>query len=194
VASHFINRSVQFAKDPLMLANTNLRILSPSSSKGDDDSVAFTRQQILQIARILDSTFEQDELAKARTAWAKYQSSRKRDAIYGYLNAVFEIVGRWKDQHCVKASLRQALRTIMYGDAIRTDEPFAVVIYCTSDSSKLDAKTRSKWSKALRCAERFKPNNQGLDQFIKARGGINECAAQWSAKVASRPAKNRPVA
>jgi len=34
----------------------------------------------------------EDELAQARIAWKRYQSTRKRDAIYDYLRAVFKIV------------------------------------------------------------------------------------------------------
>jgi hypothetical protein len=140
-----------------------------------------TTQQISQIARIFDDpAVEEDGLAKARTAWKEYQSTRERDAVYGYLAAVFQIIARWKEQHRAKASLHRVLSATKQCGAIRIDEPFAVVICCTSDSGKLDAKTRSKWSRALRYAERFKPHNQGLTQFIKSKGGINECAAQRS--------------
>jgi hypothetical protein len=56
--------------------------------------------------------------------------------------------------------------------AIRICEPFAAIICCISDPLELNAKTRSKWSRVLRFAERFKPNAQGLAQFIKSQGGI----------------------
>ena len=147
--------------------------------QADNLRPSLTRQQISQIARIFDPPVE-DELAKARTAWTEYQSSRKRDAVYGYLNAVSEIVVRWKEQRRAKACSHQALIATKNSGTIKIDEPFDVVIFCTSDSRKVDAKTRSKWSRALRYAERFKPDNQGLTQFIKSKGGINKCAAQWS--------------
>ena len=79
-----------------------------------------------------------------------------------------------------KACSHQALSGAKKSGVIKSEEPFAVVIFCTSDFRKLDAKTRSKWSRALRYAERFKPDNQGLAQFIKSKGGINECAARYS--------------
>jgi hypothetical protein len=120
-----------------------------------------------------------DELAVARAAWNEYQSTRKRDVIYPYLSAVFGIVGRWKKQHCAKARSHQLIASANEHRAIRTREPFAVAIFCTSDPGKVDAKTRSKWSRALRYAEKFKPDNQSLAQFIKNKGGINECAARW---------------
>ena len=145
--------------------------------RGVNRSIAPTTQQVLQIADVLEPAVD-DELAAARSAWSKYQSTRQRDAVYLYLTAVFEIVGRWKKQHRAKARSQQALAATKEPGAIRTREPFAVVIFCTSDPFKADAKTRSKWSRALRYAEQFKPDTQGLAQFIKRKGGINECAAR----------------
>ena len=58
-------------------------------------------------------------------------------------------------------------------------EPFAIVIFCTSDPEIVDAKTRSKWSRALRYARKTKPLGQGLTDFIKSYGGINECARKF---------------
>jgi hypothetical protein len=52
------------------------------------------------------------------------------------------------------------------------------VIRCTSDPRKVDKRTRSKWSRALRYAISGKPIDEPLDRFIKRRGGINKCAAQ----------------
>ena len=145
----------------------------------DNSRIALTKRQISEIAHIFDLPVE-DELEKARTAWIGYQSTRQRDAVYRYLTEVFEIVGRWKEQRRVKVSSLRALNSTKQRSAIRTNEPFAVVICCTSDPHRVDARMRSKWARALRYAERFKPDNKGLTQFIKSKGGINECAAQWS--------------
>jgi hypothetical protein len=146
-----------------------------------DNGIALTTQQILQIAGVLGSTVE-DELAMARSAWIGYQSTRKRDAVFKYLTAVFETVNRWKKQNRAKTKSNQVLAATDSRRAIRTNEPFAVVIWCTSDPH-VDAKTRSKWSRALRYAQRLKPDNQGLADFIKNQGGVNECAAQWSGRL-----------
>jgi hypothetical protein len=86
----------------------------------------------------------EDELAQARIAWKKYQSTRRRDAIYDYLRAVFKIVRRWRKEHRAKASSHQALRATGRANRIRNVEPFAVVILVSSDPRKVDAKTRSK--------------------------------------------------
>jgi hypothetical protein len=177
-----------------MLAKTDLQIPPPVSSKVDDDPITLTKQQILEIARVLDSTVERNDLAKARTAWTRYQSSRKRNAVYGYLSAVLETVHSLKNQHGALARLRRKLIANKPVDVIRSQDPFAVIICCTSDARKMDAKTRSKWSRAFRYAERFKPDTQAFTQFVKSKGGINECAARWSAKVASCRPKNHSVA
>jgi hypothetical protein len=121
-----------------------------------------------------------DELERARRAWVRYQSSRKRDAVYDYLNAVFKIVQHWKEQHRAKVSSHQALVATKQRRAIRIDEPFATVIFCTSDFEIADAKTRSKWSRVLRFARKAKPANQRLTDFIKSKGGLNQCAARFA--------------
>ena len=36
------------------------------------------------------------QFAQARKAWVRNQSTRQRDAVYGYLSVVFEIVQRWR--------------------------------------------------------------------------------------------------
>ena len=121
-----------------------------------------------------------DELKHARRAWVRYQSTRKRDAVYGYLDAVYEIGQHWKEQHRVKASSHQALVATKQRRAIRIDEPFATVIFSTSEPEILDAKTRSKWSRALRYAQKTKRGDQRLREFIKSNGGINACADQFA--------------
>jgi hypothetical protein len=50
----------------------------------------------------------------------------------------------------------------------------------TADPSKVDKRTRSKWSCALRYALEYKLTSEPLDQFIKRKGGINECAAKFA--------------
>ena len=126
----------------------------------------------------------EDELAPAHTAWKRYQSTRERDAVYDYLRAVFRVVRRWRKEHRAKASSHQALKATGQAKRIRNVEPFAAVIFCTSAAHIVGAKTRSKSSRALRYAEQFKPDTERLAQFIKSKGGINECAARWSGHVA----------
>jgi hypothetical protein len=140
----------------------------------------------IQIRRVgvLSSPVEGD-LAKARTAFRQYQSSRRRGAIFDYLQVIFGIVRRWTKEHRTKASSHQALTATGRSKGIRNLEPFAIAICCTSDPRIVDPKTRNKWSRALRYAERYKPDTQSLSQFIKSQGGINEVAARFSKYVSS---------
>jgi hypothetical protein len=129
-----------------------------------------------------DQALKQD-LMRVQNAWAESQARRDRDAIYGYLTAVFDLVAWWTAEHCAieraqKAlRLRHILRHIIPSDH---DEPFAAIIRCTADPAKVDKRTRSKWSRALRWAILCKPIDEPLDQFVKRKGGINECADRWS--------------
>jgi hypothetical protein len=127
----------------------------------------------------------QDELEKVRRAWKGYQSTRRRGAIYGYLSEVFTTVRRWKQQDNVKTKVHQVLRAIGNCTGIRNQNPYAVVILSSSDPRTVDTKTRSKWVRALRYAEEFKPDAESLGNFIKKRGGINEVAARCSKCVSS---------
>jgi hypothetical protein len=119
------------------------------------------------------------DLVRVRVAWEGAQSSRDRDAIYGYLTAVFALVSWWtaEGQDVVRA--RRALRLQQLKVSDRED-PFAAVIRCTADPAKADKRTRSKWSRVMRYAAVYKPDSEPLDQFIKRKGGINECAARFS--------------
>jgi hypothetical protein len=129
-----------------------------------------------RILRTTSSTrsIAQDELDKAKAAFNEYRSTRRRDAIYKYLSEVFAVVRRWKEQNCLKIKTHKALRAMGNRNAIRKQDPFATVIFCTSDSRFVDIKTRSKWSRALRVVdEQLNPKVDSLASFIKNRGGIN---------------------
>ncbi len=116
------------------------------------------------------------QFAQARKAWARYQSTRQRDAIYGYLSVVFEIVQRWKMFGNVKAYSVHAHTDANRRGKTRSRDPYSITIFCTSDSRIVDAKTRSEWSKALQFAARTKPAGQPVWTFMKSQGGINECS------------------
>jgi hypothetical protein len=125
-----------------------------------------------------DQALKQD-LLRVQNAWDESQARRERDAIYGYLTAVFELVAWWAAEHRALERAQKALRLrrIMPTDH---DEPFAAIIRCTADPAKVDKRTRSKWSRALRYALEYKLTSEPLDQFIKRKGGINECAAKFA--------------
>jgi hypothetical protein len=120
------------------------------------------------------------DLTRVQIAWDECQSSRDRNAIYGYLTAVFDLVMWWaaEDRATSRARWTQRLQGV---DLPTTDEPFAAVILCTADRQKVDKRTRSKWSRVLRYAAEYKTNAEPLAAFVRRKGGINKCAERFTA-------------
>jgi hypothetical protein len=127
-----------------------------------------------------DEALKQD-LLRVRNAWDESQARRDRDAIYNYLTAVFDLVAWWMAENRALERAQKALRlrNIIPSDH---DEPFAAIIRCTADPVKVDKRTRSKWSRALRYALAYKIASEPLDKFMKRKGGINRCAERFSAQ------------
>jgi hypothetical protein len=117
------------------------------------------------------------QLARVRKQWRRYQGSRNRNAVYLYLQAIFDLVTGWNGDADKCARLAFDLRG---PPTPRRVEPFDAVIRCTSDPDKVDPRTRSKWSRALRLADRSKNPSEPLGEFMRNRRGINACAASWS--------------
>src|SRR6476620_212371 len=124
-------------------------------------------------------------LLRLQNEWATVRASRDRDAIYRYLAAVFELALWWNQDSKAVNRARRALRLRGYSSA-REPEPFAAVILCTADRDQVDDRTRSKWSRALRYAAEFKDLDEPLSDFIKRKGGINECAARFARRLWTR--------
>jgi hypothetical protein len=125
-----------------------------------------------------DQALKQD-LLRVQNAWDESQARRERDAIYTYLAAVFELVAWWMAENRALERAQRALRLRRIGSTDH-DEPFAAIIRCTADPAKVDKRTRSKWSRALRWALEQKVTSEPLVRFIKRKGGINECAAKFA--------------
>jgi hypothetical protein len=116
-------------------------------------------------------------LERLRGAWVDCQASRDRNAIYGYLTAVYGLVAWWTAEGRENDRARRALRLQRLAVSDRED-PFAAIIRRTADPMKADKRTRSKWSRVMRYASGYKPESEPLDQFIQRKGGINACAAR----------------
>jgi hypothetical protein len=119
------------------------------------------------------------DLVRVRVAWEGAQSSRDRNAIYGYLTAVYGLVAVWNAEGREVERARRALRLQRLAVSDR-EGPFAAIIRCTADPAKADKRTRSKWSRALRYAAVHKPDSELLARFIRRKGGINACAGRFS--------------
>jgi hypothetical protein len=125
-----------------------------------------------------DQALKQD-LLRVQNAWDDSQARRERDAIYIYLSAVFELVAWWMTDNRALERAENALR-LRHLTSFDQEEPFAAIIRCTADPAKVDKRTRSKWSRALRYALACKSHLEPLDRFMKRKGGINSCAAKFA--------------
>jgi hypothetical protein len=117
-------------------------------------------------------------LEKVCNAWGEFQASRARDAVYGYLEAVFAIVDHYKTRRRTNRLLRHAFE---FADLSfdKNADPFTAVIRCTC-GGVADNKTISKWARALRYSARCKEPGTQLKAFIKAAGGVNACATRYA--------------
>jgi hypothetical protein len=117
-------------------------------------------------------------LEKVRDAWDDFQASRARDAVYGYLEAVFAIVEHYKVRRRTKKLLRQAFEFANLPFDRKAD-PFTTVIRCTCDDNA-DTKTINKWARALRYVAQCKKPRTRLKTFMTDIGGVNACAAAYA--------------
>ena len=117
-------------------------------------------------------------LEKVRRAWDDFQTSRPRDAVYGYLEAVFAIVVHYKVRRRINRLLRHAFAFANLRFDKKTD-PFIAVIRCTSERD-IDKKMVSKYARALRYASRRKEPDMRLKTFMKEAGGVNACASLYA--------------
>jgi hypothetical protein len=144
-------------------------LVSPRMKTSARDDIPYT-----------DEALKQD-LMRVRNAWDGSQARRERDAIYIFLTAVFELVAWWMAENRALERAQKALRLRRLTPSDH-DEPFAAIIRCTADPAKVDKRTRSKWSRALRYALTYKLTSEPLARFMKRKGGINRCAERFSAQ------------
>jgi hypothetical protein len=119
------------------------------------------------------------DLHRVRTAWEDAQSSRDRNAISGYLNVVYGLVAWWaaEGREVERARRAPRLRRLNVFDR---EDPYSAIIRATADPAKVDKRTRSKWSRVMRYAGMYKSDSEPVEQFVRRKGGINECAARFS--------------
>jgi hypothetical protein len=138
-------------------------------------------QQTDKSARTL-ADLDRVVLADVKKHWADFQLSRNRDAIYGYLHIVFMQADCWAQNPLEKSEALRAFKQQNPKLALPED-PFAAVIACTADPKKVDDKTRSKWSRVLRYAAKYKPEKELLRDFLQRKGGINKCASRYTRRL-----------
>jgi hypothetical protein len=133
------------------------------------------------------------DLDRVRSAWAKSQRRRRRDAIYTYLSAVYDLVTWWAAEGREVERARRALRSRLL-DVPEREDPFAAVIRCTTDPARVDMRTRSKWSRVMRYATAIKDQAEPFQQFVQRKGGINECNARYGRCLRRLAASRRSIA
>jgi hypothetical protein len=138
----------------------------PREVRSGTDAIPYTKE-----------AFERD-LERVQEAWDDCQTDRRRDAIYGYLKAVYDLVNWWSAERCEVDRARQALRSRGLLPWPREDV-YASMIRCTADLVRADKRTRSEWSRVLRYVKMQKDEKEPFAGFIKRKGGINECNARY---------------
>jgi hypothetical protein len=119
------------------------------------------------------------DLERVRDAWGDCQSCRQRDAIYGYLTAVYDLVIWWAaEQRDVERAHRALCSRRL--DVRAREDPFAAIIRCTADPDRVDERTRSKWSRVMRYATAIKDQDEPFKRFVVRKGGINKCASRYT--------------
>jgi hypothetical protein len=159
----------------------NLSIRTRSRFRSGPDAVFYTKEAL------------ERDLERVRAAWDECQTDRRRDAICGYLKAVYDLVRWWSAEKCDVDRARQALRLRGLLPWPREDV-YAAIIRCTADPTRADKRTRSKWSRVLRYAKMQKDEGEPLAEFIKRKGGINECNARYGRCLTRLAATRRSIA
>ena len=127
------------------------------------------------IGKKLSSTVLVTELERLRVVWQQVQHTRQRGAVYEFLDAVYSVVSKFNRTGRGERLLRNLHR--IDRKLRRIKEPYSAVIHHATDHS-VDGRTRSKWSRIMRRAEREMKRTEQLDDFIRRNGGINECASR----------------
>jgi hypothetical protein len=118
-------------------------------------------------------------LSRLEDEFETYQTTRDRDGIYRYLEAVFVLVAWWAHERKSREYAQQALR-LQRPPVPKIADAFAAVIFCTADPEKVDYRMRSKLARLLRYAKVFKDPDEPLIDFVRRRGGINKCVRRYS--------------
>jgi len=106
------------------------------------------------------------DLQRVRDAWDDCQATRDRNAIYGYLSAVYGLVAWWAAEGREVDRARRALR-LQRLEVSDREAPYAAIIRCTADPAKADKRTRSKWSRVMRHAAAYKLDSEPWDQRVR---------------------------
>jgi hypothetical protein len=120
-------------------------------------------------------------IAKARKAWDEYKENRKynKNAVYGYLQVVFDLVQQWEKRGVADKYSLEALKQHDFPIRMKAD-PYARVICCSSDA---EPKKRSKWAIIMQWVAANNKKARSFTEFVTKNGGLNKCvelaAGDW---------------
>jgi hypothetical protein len=158
----------------------NLSIRTRSTLRSEPNAIPYTKNAL------------ERDLERVHDAWDDCQADRRRDAIYGYLKAVHDLVSWWSAERCEVDRARRALRSRGLLPLPREDV-YAAIIRCTADPARADKRTRSKWSRVLQYVQMQKDEKEPLAGFIKRKGGINECTVRYGRCLRRLAASRRSI-
>jgi hypothetical protein len=153
-----------FYKDSAM---QTLLLLPADNQKPKPEPIPYSKEAMRQ------------DLNRVRHTWAQCQETRRRDAIYEYLSAVYDLVTWWAAEERDIERARRALRSRLL-DVPEREDPFAAIIRCTADPARVDKRTRSKWSRVMRYVTAAKDQAEPFQGFVTRKGGINRCASRYT--------------
>ena len=112
-------------------------------------------------------------IAKAKKAWATYQENSKynKNAVYGYLQVVFDLVQQWEKRGMAEKYSLKALKQHEWTIRMKAD-PYARVICCSSDA---EPKIRSKWANIMQWVAEHNKKARSFTEFVTKNGGLNKC-------------------
>jgi hypothetical protein len=105
-------------------SNAPIFLFSAQLKRPIKDPIPYSRQALRQ------------DLTRVRLAWQDCQANRDRNAIYGYLGAVFDLVMWWAAEDQAISRARWALQ-LQHLALPTIHEPFAAIIGCTADPLRL---------------------------------------------------------
>lgn len=124
-----------------------------------------------------------EDVKRLQKYWRRLHKSRKRDAIYGFLAELFELVSWWKVQEKDHERAIRLFDRFCEPNTPLHREPFAVTLAIAASPDKIDRRTLSKFSRVLRFASECKSYDELFVDFVKRKGGLNACAALYTLRL-----------
>jgi hypothetical protein len=119
----------------------------------------------------------ESEITELKDLGRKCFNGRQRFAFYRYLVAVYSLYDRLRRKQAAKQGARN-IQSMCGMPPSRTRHPIRIILDATSSA---DAKTKSRWTRALRFARHERRRWQDLESFLRRNGGPAGCADQFAA-------------